>query len=94
MSMTRVPAPNAIVAVPRSTAARPIVAMTTAMTGRPIIGRSTTRSRPKPSAIIPPIASNADAQNGKPASSAAPAVRKPANMTNSPWAKLIASVAL
>ena len=56
--MARLPAPNAIVAVPRSTAARPIVAITTAITGRPISGRSTTRSRPKPSTTMPAIASS------------------------------------
>ena len=94
ISIERLPAPNANVAVPRNTAARPIVAITTAITGRPISGRSTTRSRPKPSATMPTIASNALTQNGAPAISAAPAARKPANMTNSPWAKLIASVAL
>src|SRR5438876_305924 len=40
MTMARVPAPNAITAVPRNTAASPIVAITTAITGRPISGRS------------------------------------------------------
>ena len=68
--------------------------MTTAITGRPISGRNTTRSSPKPSTTMPAIASSAETQNGAPAISAAPAARKPANMTNSPWAKLIASVAL
>ena len=82
--MARVPAPKAITAVPRNTAASPIVAMTTAITGRPISGRSTTRSSPKPSATMPPIASSEDSQNGIPAISAATAARKPANMTNSP----------
>jgi hypothetical protein len=43
---------------------------------------------------MPNIASNAAAQNGRPARSPAAAAIKPANMTNSPWAKLIASVAL
>ena len=50
MAIARVPAPNARMAKPRSTAARPIVAMITEMIGRPISGRSTTRSRPKPRA--------------------------------------------
>jgi hypothetical protein len=94
IEMFRVPAPNASTALPRNTAARPIVAITTAMTGRPISGRNTIRSSPKPSTIIPPIASSAQTQNGAWAYSAAPAARKPANITNSPWAKLIASVAL
>ena len=93
MTIAFVPAPKASTATPRSTAASPIVAITTAITGRPISGRSTTRSRPKPSAIMPAIAIAAEAQNGSPASAAAAAI-KPANMTNSPCAKLIASVAL
>ena len=67
ITIARVPAPNAIVAVPRNTAARPIVAMITAMIGRPISGRSTTRSSPKQNAIIPVSASNAANQNGRPA---------------------------
>jgi len=77
-----------------STAARPIGAITTAMIGRPINGRNTTRSRPKPSSTMPPTESKADTQNGAPRISAAPAAMNPANMTNSPCAKLIASVAL
>ena len=43
---------------------------------------------------MPLTESKAETQNGAPASSAAPAAMNPANMTNSPWAKLIASVAL
>ncbi len=49
---------------------------------------------PEADTTMPAIASSAQTQNGAPARSAAPAARKPANMTNSPWAKLIASVAL
>ena len=79
---------------PRRTLASPIVAITTAITGRPINGRSTTRSRPKPSATMPMIAISADSQNGSPTVLAIAAAMNPANMTNSPWAKLIASVAL
>ena len=80
--------------MPLSTAARPIVAITTAITGRPISGRNTMRSNPKPSITMPATDSSAETQNGAPARSAAPAAMNPANMTNSPWAKLIASVAL
>jgi hypothetical protein len=82
------------VAKPRSSAATPIVAMITATTGRPISGLSTTRSSPKPKAIMPASASSAQIQNDSPAKNAPAAAMNPANMTNSPWAKLMASVAL
>jgi hypothetical protein len=71
-----------------------MVAMMTAMIGRPISGRSTTLSRPNPNATIPATPAIAPTQNGAPASTITPAMRKPASMTNSPCAKLIASVAL
>ncbi|MNC86163.1 hypothetical protein D3C83_18010 [compost metagenome] len=90
----RVSAPKKSGAAPRSTVARPIVAMITAMIGRPMSGRSTTRSRPKPKATMPSIATATPSQNGAPASTSMPATMNPASMTNSPCAKLIASVAL
>ncbi len=91
MSSTRVPAPKIRVAPPRSTAATPIVAMMTAITERPIIGRKT-RSSPKQSTTMPMTAISAASQNET--TVAAAAAIKPPNMTNSPCAKLNASVAL
>ena len=67
MLIARVPAPKAMVAEPRSTAAMPMVAMITAITGRPMSGRSTIRSKPKPNAAMPAMASEAQIQNESPA---------------------------
>ncbi len=71
-----------------------MVAMTTAITGRPMSRRSMTRSRTKPNAIRLTSASVTASQSGAPQTMRAPAATKPAIMTNSPWAKLMASVAL
>ena len=92
-SIERTPAPNTSVATPRISEARPIVAMITATVGRPSSLRSTTRSRPKQNAIMPTSESAAASQNGNDAPIAAAAMIA-ANITNSPCAKLIASVAL
>src|SRR6185436_9081069 len=90
----RDPAPNVVGPIPRRMAARPIVAMTTAMTGRPISLRSITRSRAKPKAIMVARPSAIDTHSGAFQMSRAAATRMPAIITNSPWAKLTASVAL
>src|SRR5713101_2898165 len=90
----RDPAPNAVGPIPRRMEARPMVAMTTAMTGRPISLRSITRSRPKPKAIMVPMPSPTASQSGAPQTPSAAATRIPAIITNSPWAKFTASVAL
>ena len=90
----RDPAPNAVGPIPRRMEARPMVAMTTAMTGRPISLRSITRSRPKPKAIMVPMPSPTASQSGAPQTPSAAATRMPAIITNSPWAKFTASVAL
>ena len=89
----RTPAPNTSVATPRISEASPIVAMITATIGRPSSLRSTTRSRPKQKAIMPISESAAASQNGSAAPIAAAAMMA-ASITNSPCAKLIASVAL
>jgi hypothetical protein len=86
-------APTVIGGRPRRIAASPMVAMMTATTGRPSSGRSTERSSRKLSTIMPITAAAIAAQIGRCAESAVVAM-KPASMTNSPWAKLIASVAL
>ncbi len=67
--------------------------MMTATTGRPSNGRKTTRSRAKLKTIIAMIARGMAIHSGTLAASM-PAQMKPASITNSPWAKLIASVAL
>src|SRR4029453_5493402 len=74
--------------------ARPMVAMTTAMTGRPMSLRSMTRSSTKPNTIRPPSASRTASHSGAPHTTSALAATNPAIMTNSPCAKLMASVAL
>ncbi len=79
---------------PRRIAASPIVAMTTAITGRPMSLRSITRSRTNPNTTRLPIAPRIASHSGAPQTMSAPAATKPAIMTNSPCAKLIASVAL
>ena len=80
---------------PRSTAATPMVAMMTATTGRPSSGRSTTLSRPKPKPIMTSRTTTMAAiQNGACDAERRSTTIKPASMTNSPWAKLMASVAL
>ena len=71
-----------------------MVAITTAMTGRPISFRSTTRSSAKPKAIIPAIPMRMATQRGAPAASMLRATARAAIITNSPWAKFTASVAL
>ncbi len=68
--------------------------MTTAMTGRPISLRSITRSRAKPKAIMVPRPRLIDSHSGAFQMSRAAATRMPAIITNSPWAKFTASVAL
>jgi hypothetical protein len=68
--------------------------MITATTGRPMSGRSITRSRPKPKPTMPPTPAATASQSGAPYSAIAAATPHPAIMTNSPWAKLMASVAL
>ncbi len=68
--------------------------MMTATTGRPIIGRSTTRSSPKPKATIRPSPPATAAGSGAPYRFSMAATAKPAIITSSPWAKLMASVAL
>src|SRR4029453_6227951 len=79
---------------PRRIEARPMVAMTTAMTGRPMSLRSMTRSRTKPNAIRPASVSSTATHRGAPHTTSALAATKPAIITNSPCAKLMASVAL
>ncbi len=79
---------------PRKIDASPIVAMTTAITGRPMSLRSMTRSSTKPNRTRLAIASRTASHSGAPQTMRAPAATKPAIMTNSPCAKLIASVAL
>ena len=72
-----------------------MVAMMTATTGRPSSGRSTTRSRPKPKPIMTASADDDGRRSAAPSSAErVTATTKPASMTNSPWAKLMASVAL
>ena len=78
---------------PRSKAATPMVAMMTATTGRPSNGRSTTFSRPKPKPIMTSSTTTMAAISGACAPSTV-TTTMPASMTNSPWAKLMASVAL
>ena len=68
--------------------------MITATTGRPSSGRSTTRSSPKPKPIITASVTATATASGIPSMESIIATIKPANMTNSPWAKLMASVAL
>ena len=80
--------------MPRRIDASPIVAMTTAITGRPMSLRSMTRSRTKPKATMLPSASGTASHSGTPQTPRHPATTKPAIITNSPWAKLTASVAL
>ena len=80
-------------ASPRRIAARPIVAMMMATTGRPSIGRSTSRSSTNEKAIMSTTPTMIASHSGSLAPSDT-AIMKPASMTNSPWAKLIASVAL
>ena len=92
ISSARVPAPNSSTTTPRSREATPMVAMITAMIGRPSNGRSTTRSRPKQNATRPTTDTMVASQNGMTVTAAA--AMKPPVMTNSPWAKLNASVAL
>ena len=70
-----------------------MVAITIAMIGRPSSLRSTTRSSPKQNAIMPASVISTARTNGNLASSDTAAISA-ASMTNSPWAKLIASVAL
>src|SRR5262245_2821695 len=90
----RVPAPIVAGPMPRRIEARPIVAMTTAMIGRPINLRSMTRSRAKPNATMPISPRVTASHSGAPHAPRLPATMRPANITNSPWAKLTASVAL
>jgi hypothetical protein len=78
---------------PRSTAATPMVAMMTATTGRPSRGRSTILSSPKPKPIMTTRTATMAAIRGACAPSTV-TTTMPASMTNSPWAKLMASVAL
>src|SRR5262245_34735812 len=79
---------------PRRADASPMVAMTTAITGRPMSLRSMTRSRTKPNATRLASASRTASHSGAPHTIKTPAATKPAIITNSPCAKLIASVAL
>jgi hypothetical protein len=68
--------------------------MMTATTGRPRRGRNTTRSKPKPKPIMTARVATTAAISGAPSMVKMAAAIKPAIITNSPWAKLIASVAL
>ncbi len=79
---------------PRRIDASPMVAMTTAMTGRPMSLRSMTRSRPKPKPTMPASATRTEIHSGIPSTVRPPTTTKPAIITNSPWAKFTASVAL
>src|SRR5438477_11357271 len=79
---------------PRRIDASPMVAITTAMTGRPMSRRSMTRSRPKPNATMAASATSTATHSGAPHTMSPPAAMKPAIITNSPCAKLTASVAL
>ena len=90
----RVSPPNTTGVRPRRTAASPMVAMMTATTGRPSSGRSTMRSKPKPKAIITAKVAPIATINGTPSTARIAAAIRPDIITNSPWAKLIASVAL
>jgi hypothetical protein len=71
-----------------------MVAMTTAITGRPISLRSMIRSSTKPKPIMVPRPTRTDTHSGAPATSSIPTTTMPAIITNSPWAKFTASVAL
>ena len=71
-----------------------MVAMTTAMAGRPMSLRSMTRSRAKPKTIMQTRPSATASHSGAPQAPRLPATTRPAIMTNSPCAKLMASVAL
>src|SRR5712692_10571097 len=90
----RDPAPKAVGPIPRRMEARPMVAMTTAITGRPISLRSMVRSRAKPNAIMAASPRPAASHSGAFQTPRAAATRMPAIITNSPWAKFTASVAL
>jgi hypothetical protein len=68
--------------------------MTTAITGRPISLRSITRSRANPNTTMLTRAATTATHSGMPHTARPPATTKPAIMTNSPWAKFTASVAL
>ena len=68
--------------------------MITATTGRPSSGRSTTRSRAKPKPIMTASVATTAAISSDPSAPNTAAAIRPAIMTNSPWAKLMASVAL
>ena len=71
-----------------------MVAITTATMGRPMSRRSITRSRPKPKPIIPASPTPTASHSGAPQRPSATATTNAAIITNSPWAKLMASVAL
>src|SRR5512144_1276321 len=90
----RVPAPRVEGPMPRRIEASPIVAMTTAITGRPMSFRSMTRSSRKPNATMAPRPMRMATHRGARSASRAPATTRPAIITNSPWAKFTASVAL
>src|SRR6266446_481379 len=90
----RVPAPRVDGPMPRRIEARPIVAMTTAITGRPMSLRSMTRSRRNPKPTMAPRPMRMATHRGARSASRAPATTRPAIITNSPWAKFTASVAL
>ena len=89
----RVSPPTVIGGNPRNMAPRPMVAMITAMIGRPSSGLSTMRSSAKLNATMMATAAPMATRTGILAASAMAAM-KPANITNSPCAKLMASVAL
>jgi hypothetical protein len=71
-----------------------MVAMMTATTGRPSRGRNTTRSKPKLKTIMTTSAATTPPMTGMPLTPRTRAATKPASITNSPCAKLMASVAL
>src|SRR5215471_18770691 len=89
-----VPAPKKVGPTPRRIEASPMVAMTTAIIGRPISFRRTTRSRAKPNTIMLASPRRMATHRGAPAALMARATTSPAIITNSPWAKFTASVAL
>ena len=90
----RVSPPTVIGGSPRRMAPSPMVAMMTATTGRPSSGRSTTRSNPKLNRIMTASAATTAPMTGMPLTARTRAATKPASITNSPCAKLMASVAL
>ncbi len=89
-----VSAPTVMGGRPRRMAASPMVAMITATTESRSFTRSTTRSSAKLKRIMMPTVSATAPTIGRLAATSEVAAIYPASITNSPCAKLIASVAL